>query len=313
MAMLLLDHPWPITEAVPQRMEAAGVLEDFDRMFKERESLTPVPFINLEQYASLCRELDKDEVSRSYGSYFIRLVEAYVRWNEDGGNSIASPDPEPSGIPLPHTWKKALREAMTDLRDWRNPQIVVPKKRLECWERKPEVAIAIDGNPAGSRVLAVLEEYDLHPYAVSDFDPWDLQRCHLPATDSRVGKHPCRVPKHPALENVPLDELDVKLQELRRKGWHYLIGGVDKYYYIPPDDWHLAAVGKEDWRKNCKTFPRSEAGGGQGTGPVDHWGRVWIWDRTGKRHWDVQFPVRNPEDKPDYVVINHEGDLIRDP
>jgi hypothetical protein len=312
MAMLLLDHPWPLTAAVDPRSEAFEVLEDFDLLIKRRESLLPVRFIELEQYSNLWREMDRDDVARSIGSHFIRIIESYVRWHEEGDNSIASPHPEPDGVPLPRVWKKALLEAMGDMGDWRNPQIVVPQRRAECWPRTPEITVRVYRDHAGDRLLATLENYEAHPFALSDFDPWDIQRCHLTAASGRVSGHPCRLPKHPELENIPFDQLGAKLEELRSKGWHYRVDGAEKYYYIPPDDWDLAAVAKADWR-NCRTFPRKRAGGDQGTGPVDHWNRVWIWDRVGKRHWDVQSPVRNPEANPEYCVISHRGDLLRDP
>jgi len=310
-AMLLLDHPWPITQAKHRSNEAFGVLEDFDLLIKSKETLDPVPFIDREQYSKLWEEMNADDEARATGSYYVRIVESYIRWNEKDEHSLASPEPEPTGIALPKAWKKALREAMGDLRDWRNPQIVIPERRAECWADGVEIPIRIDGKTAGKLVLAVLEAYNEHPFAASDFDPWDLQRWYVPANENRMSLYPCRLPKHPALENIRFENLGDASDECRRKGWRYSVEGTDRYCYLPPEDWNVERVGREDWRRNCKTFPRADAGGGRGSGPVDHWKRVWLWDDR-ERHWDVQFAGPNPEDNPRYCVISHDGILLRE-
>ena len=313
MAALLLDHPWAIDLALDPKSDAFEVLENFNKLIGARESLSPVPFIPFQQYTQLCDLIDKDREARSYATYFVNLVWPYVRWVQEG-EGTACPDPEPEGVQLPPEWKRALRQSMHDLDDWRCPQIVVCKKRTEFWPNRSEVAIQVGQNASPEyRVLAALEIYEAHPYATSDFDPWNLDRCHGQATVSRLNAFSCRLPKHPELEDLPLNRLNEKLDELRAKGWHYRLNGQDRYYYIPPAGWDVTGVSKDDWRNACKTFPRQGAAQRKGSGPVDHWNRVWVWDREKHTHWDVEFPTRNPEKRPDYCVISHTGALINDP
>src|SRR4029077_12648060 len=139
----------------------------------------------------------------------------------------------------------ALREALSDLKDWRNPQIVVARRRRNRWPDGPEIQIRIDGNDSLEvRVLATLESYETHPFALSDFDPWDIERCHLPAANGRLSHYPCHLPKHHALESLPFGQLCGTLGDLRHQGWRFQVDGEGKYCYIPPADWDLAAVVK---------------------------------------------------------------------
>lgn len=309
MPNLLLDHPWPVTAALDAKSEAFEVLEAFDALVKSHHTVSPVAFFEREQYSTLCEELDRE--GRTFGSHLVRLVWPYVRWQESENNSTASPIPQPDGPALPRVWRKALREALGDLTDWRNPQIVVAQRRRNHWPDGLEIRIAIDGTDSGeSRVLAALENYDTHPFAVSDFDPWDIERCHPTAANGRLSHYPCRLPKHPELENLPLADVSARLENLRRTSWRYELNGRERYCYIPPAGWDPLLVVKPDWRE-CRAFPHGRAGGGQGSGPLDHWNRIWVWDRRGERHWDVQYPVRNPEDNPERCVISHTGDLLR--
>lgn len=321
MALVLLDHPWPLTEALNPSNDAFDVLLSFDRLIKrlikQGKCISPVPFVDSQQYQEFWAEVEGDDSLRLTGPRFLTQIAAYLRSDADRGGSTACPEPEPTGPPLPPTWKKALRESMGDPRDWRNPQIVVATKRADSWSRRVprplEIEIKIDGNYAGECVLASLEGYESHPFALSDFDPWDLQRCHQTAAGGRLATYLCCLPKHPALNGVPLEQLPMKLEQLRRQGWQYRVGEGDRYCYIPSDGWDPTLSEKDDWR-NGRTFPQSEAGGHRGRGPVDYDGRVWRWDlQEGKRHWDVQFPVKNPEDNPRYWVISHTGELLRKP
>jgi hypothetical protein len=202
---------------------------------------------------------------------------------------------------------------MGDLRDWRNPQIVAVEERRDLWPKTAEIEIKLEESGLlEQRAFAILEKYDGHRYVTSDFDPWDLQRCHDAPTGSRLNEFPCFLPKHPDLEGLSFSELQQKLDILRRTGWHYRNRGEDRYCYIPPEGWEFTTISKEDWRNNCKTFPRDKSAGGKGSGPIDHWHRVWVWDRQKQTHWDVEFPTRNPEDRPKYWVVSHIGELIRE-
>jgi len=311
MASLLLDHPWRIAAAVNPASEAFEALETFADFIGGRRELAPIPFIDLDQYLELCGLVEIDPELRSTGVYLKLLAEPYVRWVEQVNVVTASPDPAPNGPPPHQTWRRALGEAMNDLADWRNPQIVVCKKHKERWPKSREISIRMSQTgPLRYRVLEVIEDYETHQFAVSDFDPWDLMRCRLAAQDARVN-HPCRLPKHPQLERLSLEEIETRLQGLRKQGWRYRDKDGEKYCYIPPAAWNFRAIAKQQWRNDCRTFPEEEAGGDRGSGPIDCEDRIWVWDRGGKRHWDVQFPVQNREDDPDYWVISHNGTRLK--
>jgi hypothetical protein len=228
------------------------------------------------------------------------------------GGGLATPLHGPNDIP--ESWKQGLHDALGNLDDWRNPQIIAFQTRKASWPHGDEVQIRIADNARTERrVFAILEKYEQHRYAASDFDPWDLERCHGPANQNRLKDFPCRLPKHPELEGLPLEKLESRIEELRTHGWRFRINGLDRYYFFPREGWKVSEIKKQDWREGCKTFPRDSASRNKGSGPVDYWNRVWIWDRQKHTHWDVQFPTGNKDKRPDYCVISHTGELISDP
>ncbi|HEX3103053.1 MAG TPA: hypothetical protein VHQ22_01295 [Terriglobales bacterium] len=303
MIPVLLDHPWRLESVLTPQ----SVLKRFNDWIRDHPFVDPVPFIEQDEYEEL-----KQRVPHTHANAFLifRLLPAYIRSRR--GGALASPVTGPEDIP--NSWKQALRDAMGDLKDWRCPQIATFREREALWPRRSEVEIRVDGAESlEQRVFSVLEAYETHPFATSDFDPWDLRRCHNTPGTGRLTEFACHLPKHPDLENLPFALLLQKMGKLREAGWHYRYKREDRFYYIPPEQWDLDAVSKADWRNSCRTFPRANAGGGKGSGLVDHWGRVWIWDWQKKTHWDVQFPTKNPENRPHYCVISHTGKLIRDP
>jgi hypothetical protein len=101
------------------------------------------------------------------------------------------------------------------------------------------------------------------------------------------------LPKPPNLEGVAPDFIAEELANARALGW--VQNG--RYYYIPPLDYDIEAISKEQWRKG-RAFPWEHCTDLRRHGPVDLNGIVWVWDQK-ERHWDVQLP--------DYIRVSHDG------
>lgn len=307
---ILFDHPWPLEATLtPQSM-----LKRFNDWIRERSNsegarrlkIEPVRFIDSDTYSQMVDTMKHTSANAA----IFRLLPDYVRTRSGGPAATLISGPND----LSESWRQALHSAMNDPADWRTPQIMAVAERRDVWPKTPEIDISIATDaPIQQRVFVILEEYERHRFALSDFDPWDLQRCHEGSDANRLTDFRCRLPKHPDLEGLPLGELQRKMVDLRRAGWHRRIKGKDWCYFFPREDWDVANISKEDWRNACKTFPRDSAARNKGSGPVDFWNRVWVWDRQKHTHWDVQFPTRNRDEEPDYCVVSHTGELIRDP
>ncbi|MCL4319140.1 MAG: hypothetical protein M1596_04515, partial [Firmicutes bacterium] len=128
--------------------------------------------------------------------------------------------------------------------------IIVPMLRRPDWNCGREVNLNCEpssGESASgphSRVLAVLEDYESHPFTLSDLDPWDLQRIY-PSIPDRDRQHPALLPKPSSLNGCSLQNLRGRLNVARDEGW--MIGG--NYYFIPPSDFDPLGIDKETWRK----------------------------------------------------------------
>ncbi|HKW76644.1 MAG TPA: hypothetical protein VJN64_14030 [Terriglobales bacterium] len=303
MIRALLDHPWSVENV----LEPESVLKRFNDWIRSHQLVEPVAFIDEERY-----ELLKQQAAHTHANarMIFTILPSYVARRSDA--ALAEPLHWPND--LPDSWKRALREALGDLVDWRNPQIVTFACRRDAWPNTDQLQIVIaEKERPEQRVFAILEDYEQHRYAMSDFDPWDLERCHLPPNPNRLNQFRCRLPKHPELEGLTFDKLQKRITELQKNGWRFRIGGLDRYYFFPREDWNLAEIKREDWRDACKTFPRDSAAQNKGSGPVDYWNRVWVWDRQKHTHWDVQFPTGDRNQRPKYCVISHTGELINDP
>jgi hypothetical protein len=251
-------------------------LQTFDELVKKR-NLRALQFIAREQ-------LDEFWSLRLFGSgsawaMIGNIAERLGRQTDQ--ECEASPVPEVRN--LSPNWKRCLRDAMQILDDWRNPQIVVPESRRSDWPTGHEVRIQFEecGTELSSgpyeRLLVGLETYDLHPNASADFDPWDLTQLHPSSNPDLVHlAHPCRLPRSPSLESVPLEHLVTKLSQLKQNEG-------SKLYYIPPRDWRPSAT-KAQWRA-CRAFPFREQDGHWGF--MDIQGFIWEW-HDAERHWDVQ-------------------------
>jgi len=279
MTRVLLDHPWPLNETLNARSGGFNVLLEFDK-FVKRKGLTPVRFMEQKEYDNAKQLLGRSNVA----AQILRISNHLIRFSE----SIisATPDPEPNP-PLGDYWKRGLRDELDHLENWRNPQIIFPEVRRSAWlPATDEVEIkCADRNVTVFRVLASLENYETHPFAVKDLDPWRHLEWLKRSQPGARTDHPCRLPKPPILDNVPVEQLFQLLDDVRKDGW--IIN--ERYYFIPPANCHLDQVGKTDWR-NGAAFVRKSKNTRKGikTGPVDFEGRIWAWDIFEERHWDVQ-------------------------
>jgi hypothetical protein len=295
MTALLLDHPWRLDEALNPRSDGFRVLEQFVNLVRENQ-LDVAPFVSRTEYDEMWQRIDYGHFARTraYAS-LVSFAEHLVR--NDSPTPLATPIPEPPM--LTQCWKRGLRQAMGDLRNWRNPQIIVAEKRQPLWPATHEVPIQLEdlgGAELQHRVLAPLERYDSHPFAVADLDPWDLRHLYPPIPEVNR-QHPCRLPRPPVLQHAQLERLIERMGDARAAGWR--VGG--RHYFVPPEDWQAEHVNKVTWRSG-RAFRYQTVPARGHAGPVDYSGRVWLWDRI-KRHWDVQ-------ESAGYVRISHTGEPL---
>lgn len=297
MTRLLLDHPWPLHEALELSSEAYGVIFEFAKLI-ESTGLKPAPFVDQEQYDAAKQQLN---YRHSGVADFFRFANKCIR--HDGGPMAV---PVTAGA-LPNfsdSWQRALRAQLEDISDWRNPQIIVTDRRADVWGDAPEVLVrCLDRQNMQNelRVVARLNRYHDHPFAHSDVDPWCQQeKLKKPQPDARIN-HPCRLPRHPVLSGATLETLVGRLDEARRIGW--CVSGY--YYFVPPSDWDPANVSKPIWRSGYAFKSGSIKRKGwfkkRRSGPVDYEGRIWSWDEN-ERHWDVQTAP--------HMRISHTGKLL---
>jgi hypothetical protein len=295
MTVALLDHPWPLDAGLDAGSEAVGVLLAFVELTR-RHVLTPARFVPTHEYTELLQRL-KDRKG-SVSAAIRRFADHLVR--HEHLDAFATPDTEPPP-PLSDDWKRALRAAMDDLDNWRNPQIIFPQVRGTVWPKTPEVGIYCSDRadaPPEIRLLICLQDYESHPFAICDQDPWRHLERRLAPQGGRI-IHPCTLPRHPDLHGVALPSLQEFLEAACRRGWR--IG--ERYYFLPAADYEPLHVDKAAWR-NGRAFNVVRAEGRERSGPVDHAGRVWEWDLP-ERHWDVQIPGDG------YITVSHDGRLLK--
>ena len=300
MTRLLLDYPWTVDKGLGPDPVPYNVILDFLNLLA-RTKLEPVPFIDPEE-CNVFWNIIKDRKGQGRFRNVIMFLNHLK--GDVGGIFLAQPiSAEPTE--LRDSWKCALRTELGDLTNWRNPQIIVPKLRRPDWHCGTEVGLNWEPNSGESasgphlRVLAVLEDYESHPFAISDLDPWDLQRIH-PAIPDQDRQYPALLPKPSLLNGCSLQNLRDHLNLARAAGW---VTGRN-YYFIPPMDFDPLGIDKETWRKG-RAFRYETAPNSNRTGPVDYRGIVWSWDEY-ERHWDVQTI-------PKYIRISHTGERLADP
>jgi hypothetical protein len=247
MKQVLLDYPWSISDTLDGDASAWNVLQRFDKLVKSRE-LHAVGFLSDQQLDDFWRG-----PKRGSGSAWAAIGKIAGGLLSQGNNECEA-SPVHRVPELSAAWRRGLRNAMRHIDDWRNPQIIITESRRSTWPIQHEIDIQFEicaEEPVSGpyiRVLVELGEYSSHPYATSDFDPWDQKHIH-PCQNTALehASHPCILPKPPGLANVPLPGLSKELQGLRQQ-----VG--DKLYYLPPRDWRPTEVTKERWRKG-HAFP----------------------------------------------------------
>jgi hypothetical protein len=289
MTYALLDHPWPLDAALDRDSPGFAVLLTFSHIVA-RHGLIPVPFVSEEEFANACARLN---YRHSGIAAWVRFAHLCVRSPEQAGQSWAIPLPEPDPPPT-HTWRLGLRDQLTDLNDWRRPEILVPQPRSACWQpHRDETEIRCsDREETVFRSLIPLEQYESHPHALCDKDPWrHLERRWSPGPGDKV--HPCVLPRPPSLNDVRVRDLARRLPEAHQAGWE----APGRFYYIPPVGYDPTRVTQAQWRSG-KAFPRKRHTNKR-AGPVDYLGNIWAWDEK-ERHWDVQLEVG-------YMRVSHTG------
>lgn len=308
MTRLLLDYPWPLEAGLGPDEGPQNVLRDYLHLLGKTK-LTAVRFIEEEECVAFWESLEGRK-GRGRFSLILRLID-HCKRNLD---SICRATPIPHEPPnLRESWKRALRDELGDLTDWRNPQIVVPIIRRSDWNPAANEVEILCG-PCGDQlefahhcVLVNLENYAVHPFAIPDLDPWDV-RCTAPN-----GGHPCYlpnplIPDSDPLQNnfrrVPVTQICDELEEACRRGWQ--VNG--KCFYIPPPDWRPEAISQVAWREG-RAFPHKFSKERQQTGYRDLAGRIWLWHKgsgghKGEDHWDVQMGGK------DYIKVKHTGEPL---
>lgn len=295
MTTLLLDHPWRLDDTLDPASGGFRLLEQFVELIR-RTGLEPVRFVADGEYNEMWGRIEHGRFARTRAYALLASFAQQLVCNDDVA-PLATPMPEPPL--LTPGWKRGLRGAMADLKQWRAPQIIIGETRENVWPNTPEVKIKLEDNNGAAeqlRVLAQLTSYDLHPFALSDFDPWDLTRTHPPSNGGER-QYPCRLPRPPCVEGAWWKSLDERVDQARTIGWR--VG--DRYYFVPPSTWEKTEVKKEQWRKG-RAFPCEQCPGRDNPGPIDYGARVWIWDRR-ERHWDVQLPHS-------YIRVSHTGEEL---
>jgi hypothetical protein len=282
MIVALLDHPWPLDVALDENSEGFNVLLKFADLTR-RHGMRVLPFISQSDMAKVWERIGRNRRTSGFAG-LMRFAGQFVC--DTGFHCTATPDPEPSG--LTRNWKRALREEIA-VDDWRSPQVVIPECRRASWGYFDEVTIGFDvcnGLPPSGpyvRVLAFLDNYEAHRFALSDFDPWDLRHFHPPPEDAPFHmRHPCSLPKPPCLDGIAFENLTTALARARSVGWR--IG--KKGYFIPPANWRPENISKGAWRSG-RAFERELVPERNKLGYIDYNGIKWIWDEA-ERHWDVQ-------------------------
>lgn len=295
MTHALLDHPWPLEAALDNSSPGFGVLLNFSQLIA-RHNLTPVPYVDQSEYDAAVERLNYRHAGVTAWFRFAYLcVRAATR------KAYAVPVPEPPDPPLRSAWKQSLRDELENQEDWRRPQIIVPR---QCGDRWPagqsEIEIRCLDRPGAApliRSLVSLEQYESHPFALCDCDPWrHLEWQFRPAHGLRIN-HPCILPRPPCLNEVSILELPEHFAEARRLGWK--IAG--RHYYIPPEDYEPDLVSQARWRSG-RAFPQRRHPENNRAGPVDYLGHIWAWDKN-ERHWDVQL-------RDGYMRVSHTGDEL---
>ncbi len=296
MTKLLLDHPWPLNDALDARSPAHNKLLKFQELVR-RLRVPAVPFVTPQERDDAVARLDY-RLNASAAAAIWRFADELVY----NGNNVQPAVVNQSPADLGATWLRSLYDEVHACATWRVPQIIFPEVRRLNWPPTPtRLDVTVQCGPQSvDCVLAPLETFDSHQHALCDIDPWKQNTWHRRPAPADPRPHPCWLPRHPAFQNVPLDQIQNRLEAARRQGWR--VG--DRYYYIPPTNYDPLHIAQHAWRTG-RAFPHDDDHGGHGGGYVDCEGRIWVWARAsaggrGERHWDVQL-------HPGWKNVSHDG------
>jgi hypothetical protein len=294
MTKLLLDHPWPLDATMDGQSPAFKKLQHFHSLIR-RLKVAAVPFITAQERDDAISRLNCKH-NGAAAAAIKRFADELVYPGHNAQPAVVTPAPND----LSPTWLCSLRQEIETCTGWRVPQIIFPDTRTVEWLPHPAEVQVQCGTTLADCVLAPLETHDSHRYALSDVDPWKQNHWLRQSPPGHARPHPCWLPIHPALENVPLERIADHLGIARKQGWH--VG--DRYYFIPPMNYQPADFDKPHWR-NGRAFEVRNTRDGRGGGYVDCEDRIWVWARApaghqGERHWDVQL-------NPGWRNISHDG------
>lgn len=295
---MLIDHPWNLDAVLDAASDGFDVLRRFNNFVRGDHNRQPLAFIEPQEYEEAWQKVVDGDYPKTIGlAFFFNFAYDYVRYR----GSEEEAHPRGTAPALKANWRRALRDGLGDGADWRSPQIIITKPRQQLWQnREIEIEFHVDGvDHRQHRVIAVLEEYDDHPYAISDFNAWDLRKY-----DSQQGgrRNPCRLPMPPVVRGSCIEDLAGTLARARAEGW--VIGG--RHYYIPPAHWDPVTIGKGPWR-DCRAFPQKPRSHYRSPRPVDYENREWVWDHD-ETQWDVQTGPR----RGDVIRVSHTGERLAD-
>jgi hypothetical protein len=290
MIKLILDLPWPVSEALNPHSDALRVLRDFEQV-RSALVLDLVPFIDQDEATRFWERLGE----RRAGGNIFRPVRQFVEHALRLGRGPHRAVPINGPYDLRESWQHALRDEIGTQDNWRTPQIVACTERRTDWSNSLEdeevnLVLQDEGQESGcKRVIFFMRSYEsreahshqrdyqAHKYAAADLDPWDVRHLHARTANGALDGR-CKLPKPPGLNGVAFADLDGRLDHLRAKSWPHN----GKYWFLPPPSWMLEnANNKEDWRKGA--FKKGEAPNRRG-GPVDYKEQIWSWHpEEGKR------------------------------
>lgn len=204
MTTLLFDYRWDLESVINDPDVTFAVIGFIELL--SRTDLSAAPFIEEEQKSEMWSKCGPGPDVHWQAWVYLDLFLRHCT-RPAGNMCIAKPSTEPPG--LLDSWRRALRDQLWNPTDWRNPQIIVPRLLRENWPPGNEINVMCEpcGNKPATgpyqRVLAVLEEYEKHPFALLDLDdPWSrLKSKYCPTLEAR-NDHPCVLPKPPILNPV---------------------------------------------------------------------------------------------------------------
>lgn len=303
-----MDCPWPIDTVLDRYSPLFQAIVEYQSFMRETSIEGRVPFITTVEMEAFYSRLNQDRPRGSWIAQVMQFINQHVI-TQDFGQYHATLANGPHD--LGSSWRKALREEMGDLVNWRTPQILVCANRSGQWGpvvRDHEVRINLEDRPnrdPENRVVVFIHsyksyeshkhrsDYSEHKYALADIDPWDVRHCNRTATDGLPDPR-CRLPRPSGLIEIALQDLGEKLESLRSEPWPQN----GKYWFLPPGLWNYA-TNKMEWRKGA--FAEETLNGRKG--PLDYKGQVWSWDYT-EGHWDVELPDGG------YFRITQNGDSL---